>query len=99
MPDTAHGADIGPAGPARPGASAHCSCGAWWTGLTRAHCPACHITCSSDTAAARHRVGRFGIDRRCIDPAEAGLIPTTRAYGTLWSLPAAAAPHWDRAAE
>ncbi|MEV6679460.1 hypothetical protein AB0N09_21785 [Streptomyces erythrochromogenes] len=104
MPDTHHpGPDVPAtcATPDRPGVAAYCSCGAWWSGLSRAHCPAagCHRTFSSDTAADRHRRGRFGIDRRCIDPAEAGLVPTARTYGTLWSLPAAAVPHWDLAPE
>lgn len=30
----------------------------------------CHRTFSSDTAAERHRVGRHGIDRRCLRPEE-----------------------------
>ncbi|MFI8448208.1 FDXHR family putative zinc-binding protein [Streptomyces erythrochromogenes] len=72
----------------RPANAASCSCGAWWTGLTRAHCAACHTTFSTDNAADKHRQGRFGIDRRCVDPATAGLTPVTKPYGVLWQNPA-----------
>lgn len=52
----------------------HPQCGKSWTGLRREHCPACHETFSSNTAGNLHRRGEFGIDRRCIDPVEAGLV-------------------------
>lgn len=65
------------------------SCGAWWTGLTRSHCPAdgCHRTFSTDSAASKHRVGKFGIDRRCVDPATVGLVAVQKPYGVLWQHP------------
>ncbi|MFJ9633729.1 hypothetical protein ACIRU8_39155 [Streptomyces sp. NPDC101175] len=67
-----------------------CSCGSWWTGLSRAHCAAagCHRTFSTDNAASKHRVGKHGIDRRCVDPATVGLIAVQKPYGTLWQNPA-----------
>ena len=65
------------------------TCGAWWTGTGRAHCPAdgCHRTFSCDSAADKHRIGKFGIDRRCVDPAEVGLVARQMPYGVLWQHP------------
>lgn len=82
--------------PNRPAAAASCSCGAWWTGHTRAHCaaPGCHRTFSTDSAADRHRQGRFGIDRRCVDPATVGLVAVNKPYGVLWQKPAPEGPAW-----
>lgn len=78
-----------PENPIRPaGATVHPPCGKWWTGATRSHCPACCQTFSTDSAADKHRQGRFGIDRRCVDPAEAGLVPAEKPYGVLWQNPA-----------
>jgi len=74
---------------ARPWNAISCSCGAWWTGLGRAHCAAagCHRTFSTDGAADKHRVGKHGIDRRCVDPATVGLVAVTKPYGVLWQHP------------
>lgn len=66
----------------------HPACGKWWTGLSRSHCPACHETFSTDSVANRHRVGKPGIDRRCVDPASVGLVAKEMPYGTLWTSPA-----------
>lgn len=65
------------------------SCGSWWTGTRRVHCPAdnCHRTFSSETAANKHRTGTFGVDRQCTDPAEAGLVPKAAKFGTVWCCP------------
>lgn len=65
----------------------HPACGGWWTGAGRSHCPACCRTFSCDSAADRHRVGAFGVDRRCADPASVGLVPRERPYGVLWGHP------------
>lgn len=65
----------------------HGECGKTWTGLRRAHCPACHITFNSDSAAEKHRVGKPGIDRRCVDPATVGLVPVEQPWGTCWQAP------------
>lgn len=65
----------------------HPACGQWWTGLSRAHCPACCRTFSTDSAADKHRIGRHGIDRRCTDPAEVGLVARKKPYGVLWAHP------------
>lgn len=54
----------------------HPACGKSWTGLRKEHCPACHETFSSTRAGDLHRRGEFGVDRRCVNPAEAGLILT-----------------------
>lgn len=75
--------------PQIPYTAARCSCGAWWTGLSRAHCaaPGCHRTFSCDSAADKHRQGRHGIDRHCADPATVGLVPIQKSYGVLWQNP------------
>lgn len=65
----------------------HGECGKTWTGLRRAHCPSCHVTFNSDSAAEKHRVGRPGIDRRCLPPAEAGLVAVEQPWGTCWQAP------------
>ncbi|MFI5687856.1 hypothetical protein [Streptomyces sp. NPDC051636] len=65
----------------------HAECGKTWTGLRRAHCPACHETFNSDSAADKHRVGKFGDDRRCLPPTEAGLVATEQPWGTCWQAP------------
>lgn len=65
----------------------HGECGKTWTGLRRAHCPACHETFNSDSAAEKHRVGRPGIDRRCVDPATVGLIAVEQPWGLCWQAP------------
>lgn len=66
-----------------------CSCGAWWTGLSRAHCAAagCHRTFSCDSAADKHRAGKYGVDRRCIDPGTVGLVAVTKPWGVMWQNP------------
>lgn len=79
-----------PASHPTPAAAIHCSCGAWWTGLSRSHCAAleCHRTFSGETAANRHRIGKHGVDRRCVDPAGVGLVAVEKPYGVMWSNPA-----------
>lgn len=52
----------------------HPECGKTWTGLRKEHCPACHETFSTTRAGDAHRKGTPGIDRRCISPADAGLV-------------------------
>lgn len=77
----------------------HGECGQWWTGLARAHCPACHVTFSSDAAASKHRRGSHGVDRRCLPPAEAGLVPHEMPWGTYWSGPAIDGDAWFKNAD
>lgn len=64
-------------------------CGKFWSGAGRAHCAAkgCHETFSCDSAADKHRTGTFGVDRHCMDPATAGLVPHEKPWGVLWSHP------------
>lgn len=62
----------------------HGECGRFWSGLRRQHCPACHETFNSTWAADKHRVGAFGVDRRCLDPQEAGLVAVEHEWGTCW---------------
>jgi len=49
-------------------------------------CPACKENFATDEAGSKHRVGTFGIDRRCALPTEVGLKQITNKYGTkVWS--------------
>lgn len=75
-------------------AIAHAACGQWWTGPTRSHCAGCCQTFSGETAADKHRIGSFGRDRCCADPADVGLIAVEKPYGVLWQNPAADGPAW-----
>ncbi|MFK0182025.1 hypothetical protein ACIQVR_39445 [Streptomyces xanthochromogenes] len=65
----------------------HGECGKTWTGLRRAHCPICHETFNSDSAAEKHRRGNYGIDRHCLPPADAGLVAVELPWGTCWQTP------------
>jgi hypothetical protein len=77
-----------PATPTVPrGAIFHGECGRLWTGLRRAHCPVCHETFNSDSAAETHRRGKPGVDRRCLPPADAGLVAAEHSWGTCWQKP------------
>jgi hypothetical protein len=81
------------------GAITHGSCTSWWTGASRAHCPACHRTFSCDSAADEHRTGRYGQDRHCVDPAGVGLVARERPYGVLWGWPGPEGERAERLAE
>lgn len=87
MTDTVHDDTAPTIQASRPASAIPCHCGAWWTGLGRSHCPACHLTFSCDSAADKHRIGTFGIDRRCAHPADVGLVARTKPYGDLWGWP------------
>lgn len=63
------------------------TCGQWWTGLGRSHCPSCCRTFSCDSAADKHRIGTFGVDRRCAHPTDVGLVARSKPYGDLWGWP------------
>lgn len=62
------------------------SCGRSWTGLNRAHCPACHETFNSDGAAERHRSGPHGA-RVCLPPSSVGLVASREPWGLCWKRP------------
>lgn len=79
-----------PQASAPPKNAIYCSCGRHWTGLRRAHCAAdrCHETFNSDSAAEAHRKGSFADGtRRCIAPAEAGLVAVEHPWGLCWQKP------------
>lgn len=65
----------------------HGACGKSWTGVSRAHCPVCHETFNSDYAAEKHRTGKYGGDRRCLSPADAGLVGVEQPWGMCWQTP------------
>lgn len=72
----------------------HGACGKSWTGLSRSHCPACHETFNSDSAAEKHRTGRPGPDRRCLPAVEAGLVAVEQPWGVCWQTPTAEGDVW-----
>lgn len=59
----------------------HGECGKSWTGNGRAHCSGCHETFSTYGVSDRHRIGAFGPDRRCADPATVGLVLRNGIWG------------------
>lgn len=65
----------------------HPECGEVWTGLRRQHCPSCHLTFNSTSAGDMHRVGRHGIDRRCVNPMSVGLIAKEMDGYSVWMMP------------
>lgn len=70
------------------------SCGAKWSGSSRAHCGGCHTTFSGDSAFDRHRRGDDG--RQCLDPDAAGLVPReNRLGGVIWGHPGTWRPEPD----
>ena len=58
-----------------------------FTGLPLANrdqaCRSCGYFFGTTKAGDAHRVGRFGFNRRCIHPAEAGLIAVHNRFGTV----------------
>lgn len=46
-------------------------------------CPVCFENFNSTEAGDMHRNGDFGSQRRCLDPADAGLVPIQNKYKTI----------------
>lgn len=65
----------------------HPQCGKTWSGLRREHCPACHETFNSTFAGDKHRKGEPAPGRRCVHPADAGLVPVEHSWGICWQTP------------
>ena len=76
-------------------------CTARWSGANTCHCTVCHQTFTGITAFDAHRIGSFtesgetAIDRhrdeprgprRCLHPADVGLVDANRAYA-CWGFP------------
>jgi hypothetical protein len=50
-------------------------------------CPACFENFGTTEAGDAHRVGVFGVDRRCVKPEKANLAKTTNKFGTtVWRI-------------
>jgi len=47
------------------------------------YCDSCHINFLTTEAGDKHRIGKFGVDRRCISPKEAKLIPLVNKHGSI----------------
>ena len=51
-------------------------------------CPACYENFGTTEAGAAHRIGAFGVDRRCANPNEVGLVLVKNNFSTLvWRFP------------
>lgn len=59
----------------KPGWTVHGACGQSWCGVKTSHCSGCHRTFTAPSSFDRHR--RRG---KCLTPASAGLVLTTREY-------------------
>ncbi len=46
-------------------------------------CPACYENFANTKSGDKHRIGEFGVDRRCAYPPEVGLIASKNKFGTL----------------
>ncbi len=62
----------------------HPACEGSWTGLSTSHCARCCRTYSSTSAFERHWSDATGT---CRHPEDAGLVPVTKPWGTMWSWP------------
>ncbi|WP_438817549.1 FDXHR family putative zinc-binding protein [Streptomyces finlayi] len=51
----------------------HPKCGKSWSGQKPEHCSACCETFGGTGAADIHRAGTYGVDRKCLDPANVAL--------------------------
>jgi len=71
----------------------HPACGTYWTGARTAHCAACHLTTSGIHAFDAHQRVTDGI-LRCLLPDAAGLVPSVRPWGVLWTLPVQGSAPW-----
>lgn len=71
----------------------HPACGACWTGGRAAHCARCHLTTTSLRAFDAHQRITGGI-LQCLPPDKAGLVPTVRRWGLLWTLPVQDTAPW-----
>ena len=47
------------------------------------YCDSCHVNFLTTEAGDKHRVGKFGVDRRCISPKEAKLVQMVNKYGSI----------------
>jgi hypothetical protein len=83
MPQTrTRSSDHAPAAENRPPSAITCrGCENWWTGLSSAHCSACHITFTGIYAFDMHRRGG-----RCADPNDIDLVPALKPWSG-WSRP------------
>ena len=51
-------------------------------------CPACHLNFGTTKAGDAHLIGEFGIDRRCANPNDVGLVSVENKFSTLvWRFP------------
>ncbi len=51
-------------------------------------CSTCHLNFATTEAGDAHRIGAFGVDRRCANPNEVGLVSVKNKFSTLvWRLP------------
>jgi hypothetical protein len=53
----------------------------------RCRCPTCGESFSVLSNFDRHRVGEYGVDRKCVEPQTVGLVIKTTSSGTYWSMP------------
>ena len=51
-------------------------------------CPACFENFGTTEAGDAHRIGTFGVNRRCAKPSEVGLVLVRNNFSTLvWRIP------------
>jgi len=55
----------------------------------RCKCAACHEVFSTTSNFDRHRKGRHGVDRHCVNPDDVGLRIKAGSTGSYWCMPGA----------
>lgn len=53
----------------------------------RCRCPRCGSYFSTVSNFDRHRKGKHGVDRHCVEPATVGLVATDMGGELLWKMP------------
>ncbi len=53
----------------------------------RCQCPTCKEVFSTVANFDRHRKGRYGKDRHCVNPADVGMVIRHIANGSIWTMP------------
>lgn len=53
-------------------------------GTERAQCPSCKEVFSTTSNFDKHRKGKHGVDRHCVDPEMVGLVIVNTKTGSVW---------------
>jgi hypothetical protein len=60
----------------------------------RCQCPACFEYFSTTSNFDKHRKGKHGKDRHCVNPESVGLVIVETGGGTFWRMPGVERDFW-----